>query len=579
MAKICVVCGSLCAYFILFLSTVALCSENAYYYETDFQDDKTEYVLSKQLLEEVSHRFRRDAQIENNQSNARSQNTTQPVRPNDTNVAQSQSGSSSNDTSSNKTQTDNKISTAKTKLGKTTKVATSVNTTKIQDSLQKNLGENGTGIRKNVTTDKPKILSNQTVDKSVLQNITLPKNETDDELAIDSFPPDANELNKTLEEHHITNSTEDTHLYYNSSLVTDPELGRSLWVDLENSSDTKVNELLSRSHRRAATVQLSFEFPFYGHLIKNVTIATGGFLYTGDYVHSWLAATQYIAPLMANFDTSISNDSFIKYVDNGTAFTVEWEKVVLQDKANEGEFTFQTTLHKNGDIVFVYKNVPLIIKNITDNHHPVKVGLSDAYIIDRTIFLVRRKTIYEYHRINFVKGDIRNWTVIYLTALPTCLQNEDCLSCVTKDIATFQCFWCPIIKRCSNGVDRNRQDWLANHCQTKKYNESICSHISGADIFDASNITYVHDANEFQRQLEEYNNASVMASTQPVRMGVSSIVAILFLIAMVSGLAVWILYAYRNPHTTSGQILIRYRPSQWRWRRGEARYTAATIHM
>ncbi|XP_044267904.1 plexin domain-containing protein 1 [Tribolium madens] len=568
MAKLCVVCGSLCAYFLLFLTTGAFCSEYAYYYETDFQDDKAEYVLSKQLLEEVSQRFRRDAQIENNQSNARSQNTTQPV--NATNVV-----------NGNKTQSDNKISTAKTKLGKTTKTATNATAPKVQlESLQKNLGENGTGIRKNITIDKPKTLPNQTLDKSVLQNITLPKNETDDgELSIDSFPPDANELNKTLEEHHITNSTEDTHLYYNSSLVTDPELSRYYWVDLENSTDTKVNELLSRSHRRAATVQLSFDFPFYGHLIKNVTIATGGFLYTGDYVHSWLAATQYIAPLMANFDTSISNDSYIKYIDNGTAFTVEWEKVVLQDRANQGEFTFQTTLYKNGDIVFVYKNVPLFIKNITDDHHPVKVGLSDAYIIDRTIFLVRRKTIYEYHRINFVKGDIRNGTVIYLTALPTCLQNEDCLSCVTRKVSTFQCFWCPIIKRCSNGVDRKRQDWLANHCQSKKYNESICSHISGADIFDASNITYVHDANEFQRQLEEYNNASVLAATHPVRMGVSSIVAILFLIAMVAGLAVWILYAYRNPHTTSGQILIRYRPSQWRWRRGEARYTAATIHM
>lgn len=117
-----------------------------------------------------------------------------------------------------------------------------------------------------------------------------------------------------------------------------------------------------------------------------MTIATGGFLYTGDYVHSWLAATQYVAPLMANFDTSLSNNSFIRYVDNGTAFTVQWERVLLQDKPLDGEFTFQTTLHKNGDIVFVYKHVPLFIDNIQDNNHPVKVGLSDAYIINRTIF-------------------------------------------------------------------------------------------------------------------------------------------------------------------------------------------------
>lgn len=38
----------------------------------------------------------------------------------------------------------------------------------------------------------------------------------------------------------------------------------------------------------------------------------------GDYMHSWLAATQYIAPLMANFDTSLSEESTVRYFDNGT---------------------------------------------------------------------------------------------------------------------------------------------------------------------------------------------------------------------------------------------------------------------
>lgn len=64
-------------------------------------------------------------------------------------------------------------------------------------------------------------------------------------------------------------------------------------------------------------MSLTFDFPFYGHTIRNITVASGGFLYTGEYVHSWLAATQYIAPLMANFDTSISNDSVVRYLDNG----------------------------------------------------------------------------------------------------------------------------------------------------------------------------------------------------------------------------------------------------------------------
>lgn len=70
----------------------------------------------------------------------------------------------------------------------------------------------------------------------------------------------------------------------------------------------------------------------------------------------------------------------------GTAFTVVWEKVVLQDKPDAGAFTFQVTLYQNGDIVFVYSVIPLMVEHIEDTAHPVKVGLSDAYIMDRIVF-------------------------------------------------------------------------------------------------------------------------------------------------------------------------------------------------
>lgn len=70
------------------------------------------------------------------------------------------------------------------------------------------------------------------------------------------------------------------------------------------------------------TVELKFDFPFYGHKVRNITIATGGFLYTGKYVHAWLAATQYIAPLMANFDTTLSEQSIVKYADNGEKLVI-----------------------------------------------------------------------------------------------------------------------------------------------------------------------------------------------------------------------------------------------------------------
>ncbi|KAG0716490.1 Plexin domain-containing protein 2 [Chionoecetes opilio] len=215
--------------------------------------------------------------------------------------------------------------------------------------------------------------------------------------------------------------------------------------------------MLSASHRRAATVRLTFEFPFYGHLLRNITIATGGFLFTGDFVHTWLAATQYIAPLMANFDTSMSKNASVKYADNVRPVKngsirpphpcsphrhivpVQWNNVPLKDHADAGTFTFQVTLHKNGDIVFTYKQVPMFVTAIVDDQHPVKVGLSDAYIVDRTIFFVRRKTIYEYHKIDMKKRNmIGNWTAILFKALPTCVSMHTCTDCLSQKISSFQ---------------------------------------------------------------------------------------------------------------------------------------------
>lgn len=50
---------------------------------------------------------------------------------------------------------------------------------------------------------------------------------------------------------------------------------------------------------------------------------------------------------------------------------------------------------------------------------------------------MRRKTIYEYHRVSFHEDEIANETVIILTALQTCLEKKNCSSCVKK-IANFQ---------------------------------------------------------------------------------------------------------------------------------------------
>ncbi|XP_043249298.1 plexin domain-containing protein 2 [Colletes gigas] len=440
----------------------------------------------------------------------------------------------------------------------------------------------------NVTDKSPETNKSSQKAPATVTESTDTKDESDTTSGDISISKFSDVTNKTLSQHNITKTEYDTHQYYNSTFIINETIGRKYWVDIDSHPDLKVNHLLSQSHRRAATVKLKFDFPFYGHKVRNITIATGGFLYTGEYVHSWLAATQYIAPLMANFDTRLSNDSYVKYADNGTSFTVVWEKVVLQDKQDAGAFTFQVTLHQNGDIVFVYSVIPLMVELIEDTAHPVKVGLSDAYIMDRIVFFVRRKTIYEYHRVNFNRQDIKNWTVIYLNALPTCLEMDNCRDCLTK-LKDFDCKWCSELNQCSTGTFRSRQDWLLKGCDVRK-------------IKDVANCpppttTYKEHEEEFNHVLHMHSEETVTVSEMNAKqerpetihlersrdnnmnMGVSGIIGILLVVGLVTGLVAWAAYAYRNPHSASGQILIRYRPSQWSWRRGEARYTAATIHM
>lgn len=73
------------------------------------------------------------------------------------------------------------------------------------------------------------------------------------------------------------------------------------------------------------------------------------------------------------------------YVVLGTKFTVIWENVTLQEDATK-TFTFAATLNKNGDIVFTYKDIPIPVQQINDKEHPVKVGISDAYLKDKYLF-------------------------------------------------------------------------------------------------------------------------------------------------------------------------------------------------
>ncbi|XP_068248518.1 plexin domain-containing protein 2 isoform X2 [Palaemon carinicauda] len=424
------------------------------------------------------------------------------------------------------------------------------------------------------TPDIPKNDTDTGATDATVKSVNTQPLDDDDEIDPDS----GNDEFQPITDYKTKNTTIDHHRYYTSLTVAD-RIAQQYWVNLDTLSEEVVikNEMLSDSHRRAATVTLKFDFPFYGHMLRNITIATGGFLFTGDFVHTWLAATQYIAPLMANFDTSVSEDACVKYADNGTAFTVQWDKVKLKDHQDAGTFTFQATLHRTGDITFIYKQIPVTVTSIHDDEHPVKVGLSDAYIVDRTIFYVRRKTIYEYHKIDMKKTfTVGNWTAILFKALPTCMTLNTCDECLSTKIS-FQCNWCNKIGRCSTGLDRYRQDWLSQGCENLSLQDvEKCAVLPPPPTYPAPNNPSRNAGIDTFGQ-----NASVEPYSKVADEGQSSVggvVAMIFLLGLVLGVGGWVAYAYFYPHSTSGQILIRYRPSTWSWKRGEARYTAASIH-
>ncbi|XP_052095558.1 plexin domain-containing protein 2-like isoform X4 [Mytilus californianus] len=320
-----------------------------------------------------------------------------------------------------------------------------------------------------------------------------------------------------------------SHKYYTSKVV----LSDKYWDELNDFPAQHAS--LTNGHRIAVTVGLTFGFPFYGHSVRKVTIATGGFLYMSPFLHSWLTATQYIAPLMANFDTTIGNGSDILYKDYTDRFVVEWRDVYLQDQNHTNPFSFQTTLHKNGSIVFGYRQVPINVTEIITANHPVKIGVSDAFYVDATVNGQRsrkgitRRTIYEYHRVEVNLTLIEENTVVLLEPLLTCNIANDCETCIQQN-SNFECKWCAAISRCSDGIDWHRQEWMKAGCT------SLISSGKGS-------------CNEMKKE----------KNTQQAVGGIIGIVLVLLI--LIVAIVGWFVYAYRNPTSASGMWLMEHRPS------------------
>uniref|UniRef100_A0A671LIT3 Plexin domain-containing protein 2-like n=1 Tax=Sinocyclocheilus anshuiensis TaxID=1608454 RepID=A0A671LIT3_9TELE len=435
----------------------------------------------------------------------------------------------------------------------------------------------------------------------------------------DSLKPESQDSPGILADEGADNSSqimEDTdHNYYTSKTYgpSDP-MSKELWVNIDqmDKEKVKIHGILSNTHRQAARVNLSFDFPFYGHLLREITVATGGFIYTGDVVHRMLTATQYIAPLMANFDPSLSRNSTVIYFDNGTALVVQWDHVHLQDSYNQGSFTFQATLHSDGRIVFAYKEVPVQIAKISSVNHPVKVGLSDAFVVVHKIQQIPSEVfITSYMEIQFIVLFGIDSVLMHFLCLfffsAACLQFTSCTSCIASQI-NFNCSWCHRLNRCSSGFDRHRQDWVDNSCpdETK---DNTC------DIINTTNLNLLTTASAAKKTtrnrgttegqstqapshmptsipteddtkiaLHLKDNGAAAAkstaenSTHPLHMGL--ILGMLLLLLVMVAIVLVTVYIYHHPSSAAGLFFIERRPSRWpamKFRRGSGHPAYAEV--
>uniref|UniRef100_A0A8B9GEZ6 Plexin domain containing 1 n=1 Tax=Amazona collaria TaxID=241587 RepID=A0A8B9GEZ6_9PSIT len=389
--------------------------------------------------------------------------------------------------------------------------------------------------------------------------------------------------------HHPLSPQEDNHSYYVSRVYGpgDARL-RGLWVNLAtaNRSQVKIHGILSNTHRQASRIVLSFDFPFYGHLLRQVTIATGGFIFMGDVIHRMLTATQYVAPLMANFNPSFSRNSTVQYMDNGTAFVVQWDKVYLQGKEDMGSFTFQAALHSTGRIVFGYKEIPVPVLQISATQHPVKAGLSDAFMVlnpSPDVPESRRRTIYEYHRVELDTSKITNLSAVEFTPLPTCLQHQSCEMCVSSEL-TFNCSWCHVLQRCSSGFDRYREEWLSYGCG-QKADEKSCEDLaagehysappdSSSSLLDGDIITSTSSlfidslTTEDDTKLTQYAGSegkpsilSLPKASAPIHTG--TIVGIVLAVLLIAVIILAGIYINSHPMSTAALFFIERRPHHW----------------
>ncbi|CAB3372985.1 Hypothetical predicted protein [Cloeon dipterum] len=262
--------------------------------------------------------------------------------------------------------------------------------------------------------------------------------------------------------------------YFYVKAVRDVHLAKSLWVNMDyiekidfgRKWPPAYDQMLMPTLRYLESLELSFNFTFYGYLTNFVTFDIDGRICMKKITYYNEQCNSFVAPLGMKLSFR-KDESFIKYIDTGKSLIVQWGNVDLYPPfyLEEQNVTLQVTLYENGTIEIVYKQILtslFVLFYEGDFRTAVSIGTRDSkgYIgKDENIYGV----IALQERMNN-DFDIKNGTVIVMTPLPTCNWFTSCELCTLSKIY-FKCVWCPQLNRCTNyGMDRNYNAWLSSGC-------------------------------------------------------------------------------------------------------------------
>ncbi len=240
----------------------------------------------------------------------------------------------------------------------------------------------------------------------------------------------------------ITEPVDDiNHDYYTISIhKSSGDNGRLYNKHYVEMSDSSVHEYLSTQSIGAE--KIAFKFPFYGHPVDSLYITTHGFLSFSSNIHSQIYQSEYVAPLRLKLDPSQHDESTVKYkiwrniYREEESLTVQWSNMSVIEHPENGNFSFQVTLHEDGEICFVFIQVHNL-NNFSPSgvyDREVVSGISDAFM--------KGRQVYKYHELNVPQDDIEDGTVVIFRPLPSCKSYSSCQEC-----AATNCIWCPLLDR------------------------------------------------------------------------------------------------------------------------------------